>query len=109
MKHGPIALIDEKVPVVAIAPGNDVLFEKEPIQYPETVARGGKILSISDEGGAKKLDDLSQWMLTIPESHPFVAPIVYSIPVQLLAYHVAVEKGTDVDQPRNLAKSVTVE
>jgi glucosamine--fructose-6-phosphate aminotransferase (isomerizing) len=75
----------------------------------ETLARGGKVLLISDEKGAKALSGQATWTITLGEIHPFVAPILYAIPIQLLAYHVAVAKGTDVDQPRNLAKSVTVE
>ncbi len=109
MKHGPIALIDDKVPVVVVAPGNDPLFEKTASNVQETVARGGKILLISDAVGTKALAKQTSWAVTLGDVHPFVAPILYSIPVQLLAYHVAVAKGTDVDQPRNLAKSVTVE
>lgn len=109
MKHGPIALIDDKVPVVVVAPANDVLFEKTASNVQETVARGGKIMLFSDAAGCEKLKKQSQWAVTLDVVDPFVAPILYSIPVQLLAYHVAVAKGTDVDQPRNLAKSVTVE
>jgi glucosamine--fructose-6-phosphate aminotransferase (isomerizing) len=109
MKHGPIALIDDKVPVVVVAPGNDVLFEKTASNVQETVARGGKIILFSDALGCEKLEKQSSWSVTLGEVHSFVAPILYSLPVQLLAYHVAVAKGTDVDQPRNLAKSVTVE
>lgn len=109
MKHGPIALIDENVPVVAIAPSNDYLFEKTASNIQETTARGGKILLFSDENGADKIKDQISWSVKLGEVHPFVAPILYTIPVQLLSYHVAVTKGTDVDQPRNLAKSVTVE
>ena len=109
MKHGPIALIDDKVPVVCIAPSNDPLFEKNASNIQETVARGGKVFLISDEAGAEALKAISTWSVGMGEVHPFVAPILYAIPVQLLAYHVAVLKGTDVDQPRNLAKSVTVE
>lgn len=109
MKHGPIALIDESVPIVAIAPGNDVLFEKSASNLQEAVARGGKVFLISDKAGAKKLAKISTWQVQLGDVHPFVAPILYAIPVQLLSYHVAVIKGTDVDQPRNLAKSVTVE
>lgn len=108
MKHGPIALIDETVPVVVIAP-TDHLFEKTASNVQETVARGGKVLFIGDETGAKKLKNICAWTVTLGEVHPFITPILYAIPVQLLAYHVAVAKGTDVDQPRNLAKSVTVE
>jgi len=109
MKHGPIALIDDNVPVVVIAPGNDPLFEKNASNIQETVARGGKVFLISDEQGAESLKDVSTWSVATGAVHPFVAPILYAIPVQLLSYHVAVIKGTDVDQPRNLAKSVTVE
>ncbi len=109
MKHGPIALIDETVPVVVVAPGNDPLFEKTASNVSETVARGGKVFLVSDALGAKQLKDQATWCSTLGDVHPFVAPILYAIPVQLLAYHVAVIKGTDVDQPRNLAKSVTVE
>ena len=109
MKHGPIALIDKSVPVVVLAPGNDPLFDKTASNVQETVARGGKVLLFSDAAGAKKLKDQTNWIVTLDEVHPFVAPILYALPVQLLAYHVAVAKGTDVDQPRNLAKSVTVE
>ncbi len=109
MKHGPIALIDDSVPVVCIAPANDPLFEKNASNIQETVARGGKVFLISDEAGADALKDVSTWSIATGEVHPFVAPILYAIPVQLLSYHVAAVKGTDVDQPRNLAKSVTVE
>jgi glucosamine--fructose-6-phosphate aminotransferase (isomerizing) len=109
MKHGPIALIDEAVPVVVVAPGSDPLFEKAASNVSETVARGGKVFLISDEKGASQLKDQATWSIKMGDVHSFVAPILYAIPVQLLAYHVAVIKGTDVDQPRNLAKSVTVE
>ncbi|PZO82274.1 MAG: glutamine--fructose-6-phosphate aminotransferase, partial [Micavibrio aeruginosavorus] len=109
MKHGPIALIDDKVPVVVVAPANDVLFEKTASNVQETVARGGRIMLFSDAAGVAKMKQQSTWAVTLGEVHPFVAPILYAFPVQLLAYHVAVAKGTDVDQPRNLAKSVTVE
>jgi len=109
MKHGPIALIDESVPVVVVAPSHDSLFEKTASNIQETVARGGKVFLISDAGGAKALKNISTWSVEMGDVHPFVAPILYAIPVQLLSYHVAVIKGTDVDQPRNLAKSVTVE
>jgi glucosamine--fructose-6-phosphate aminotransferase (isomerizing) len=109
MKHGPIALIDDQVPVVVLSPSNDVLFEKTASNVQETVARGGKVFLVSDKGGVESLKSNSIWSVTMAEVHPFVAPILYAIPVQLLAYHVAVAKGTDVDQPRNLAKSVTVE
>ncbi len=109
MKHGPIALIDDKVPVVVVAPENDPLFEKNASNIAETVARGGKVFLISDVKGAHDLREHATWSVSMGPVHPFVAPILYSIPVQLLSYHVAVLKGTDVDQPRNLAKSVTVE
>ena len=108
MKHGPIALIDEDVPVIVIAP-YDSLFEKTASNAQEIVARGGKVLLISGKKGVEKLKDIATWTIEIPEVDPFVAPILYTLPVQLLAYHTAVIKGTDVDQPRNLAKSVTVE
>ncbi len=108
MKHGPIALIDEAVPVIVLAPSGP-LFEKTVSNMQEVRARGGKIVLISDREG---LDDAGEGCLAtieMPKVHPLIAPMVYAIPVQLLAYHVACAKGTDVDQPRNLAKSVTVE
>lgn len=108
MKHGPIALIDENMPVVVLAP-HDKMFEKAASNIQETAARGGKVLLISDTEGTKKLDKISKWTITLPSVHSLVAPILYALPVQLLAYHTGVAKGTDVDQPRNLAKSVTVE
>ncbi|MGH6618663.1 MAG: glutamine--fructose-6-phosphate transaminase (isomerizing), partial [Alphaproteobacteria bacterium] len=111
MKHGPIALIDEAVPVIVIAPGNDPLFEKTASNVQEVIARGGRVIFISDADGIGRLERQAKPAATIemPRVDPFVTPILYSIPVQLLAYHTAVLKGTDVDQPRNLAKSVTVE
>lgn len=108
MKHGPIALIDETVPVIVIAPF-DSLFEKTASNAQEIVARGGKVLLISDKQGVAKLKDIATWTIEIPEVDSFVSAILYTLPIQLLAYHTAVIKGTDVDQPRNLAKSVTVE
>ena len=108
MKHGPIALIDEQVPIIVLAPPDD-LFEKTASTVQESMARGGKVIMISDEAGLKTIDDRLYFGIPIPKCDPFVAPILYAIPAQLLAYHVAVLKGTDVDQPRNLAKSVTVE
>lgn len=108
MKHGPIALIDESVPVIVIAP-RDQWFEKTASNMKEVHARGGKILLISDKQGCEQLKDDCTWMIEMPDCHSFVSPILYALPIQLLAYHVAVLKGTDVDQPRNLAKSVTVE
>ncbi|NKB57495.1 MAG: glutamine--fructose-6-phosphate transaminase (isomerizing) [Alphaproteobacteria bacterium] len=111
MKHGPIALIDENVPVIVIAPGNDPLFEKTAGNVQEVIARGGNVIFLSDKKGVERMESQAKptASLVLPEVDPFVAPILYSIPVQLLAYHTAVLKGTDVDQPRNLAKSVTVE
>lgn len=109
LKHGPIALIDEDVPVIVIAP-SDHLFEKTVSNVQEVVARGGKVIFICDaEGKAGVQDQIITEAVILPNVIPFVAPILYTIPVQLIAYHVAVCKGTDVDQPRNLAKSVTVE
>jgi glucosamine--fructose-6-phosphate aminotransferase (isomerizing) len=108
MKHGPIALIDRTVPVVAIAPSGP-LFEKTASNLQEAAARGGQIIVFSDAEGAARLKGIAVDAVVLPRVDPFVAPILYAIPVQLLAYHVAVLKGTDVDQPRNLAKSVTVE
>jgi glucosamine--fructose-6-phosphate aminotransferase (isomerizing) len=108
MKHGPIALIDSSVPVIAIAPSGP-LFEKTASNLHEAHARGGRVIVLSDEEGAAKLRGIAADTVVLPKVDPFVAPILYAIPVQLLAYHVAVLKGTDVDQPRNLAKSVTVE
>ena len=108
MKHGPIALIDKSVPVIAIAPSGP-LFEKTASNLQEAAARGGQIIALTDAAGADKLRGFAADVVVLPTVDPFVAPILYAIPVQLLAYHVAVLKGTDVDQPRNLAKSVTVE
>ena len=108
LKHGPIALIDEGVPVIVIAP-SDALFEKTASNMQEVIARGAHVVFLSDAAGIEKLGDLAAATIELPTVDPFVAPILYAIPVQLLAYHVAVIKGTDVDQPRNLAKSVTVE
>ena len=108
MKHGPIALIDKSVPVIAICPSGP-LFEKTASNLQEAAARGGQIVVFSDAEGAAKLAPIAAETILLPEIDPFAAPILYAIPVQMLAYHVAVLKGTDVDQPRNLAKSVTVE
>ena len=108
MKHGPIALIDKDVPVIAIVPSGP-LFEKSASNLQEAAARGGQIMVFSDAAGAAKLRGIAAETIVLPAVDPFVAPLLYAIPVQLLAYHVAVLKGTDVDQPRNLAKSVTVE
>ena len=108
MKHGPIALIDDGVPVSVIAPTDD-LFEKTASNIAEVMARGGRVIFFSDTRGEKRLAGKTAVTIALPEVDPFVTPILYAIPVQLLAYHTAVIKGTDVDQPRNLAKSVTVE
>ena len=108
MKHGPIALIDESVPVIVIAPSGP-LFEKTVSNMQEVQARGGKVVLISDAEGIAAAGEGTVATIEMPRVHPLIAPIVYAVPIQLLAYHVAVMKGTDVDQPRNLAKSVTVE
>jgi glucosamine--fructose-6-phosphate aminotransferase (isomerizing) len=108
MKHGPIALIDENMPIIVIAPYDD-LFEKTASNMQEVIARGGRVIFLSDAEGIERLGSVAAATVELPPIDPFVAPILYTIPVQLLAYHVAVIKGTDVDQPRNLAKSVTVE
>ena len=108
MKHGPIALIDENVPVIVLAPHDD-LFEKTLGNVEEVMARGGRVVMISDAAGVARLGERLAFGIAVPSCDPLVAPLLYAIPIQLLAYHVAVIKGTDVDQPRNLAKSVTVE
>ncbi|MCB2083805.1 MAG: glutamine--fructose-6-phosphate transaminase (isomerizing) [Sphingomonadaceae bacterium] len=108
MKHGPIALIDELVPVIVLAPSGP-LFEKTVSNMQEVRARGGKVVLISDEEGLAEAGEDCIATIQMPKVHPLIAPLVYAVPVQLLAYHVACAKGTDVDQPRNLAKSVTVE
>jgi glutamine---fructose-6-phosphate transaminase (isomerizing) len=108
MKHGPIALIDELVPVVVVAP-TDALFDKIASNFEQVKARGGKLVLMTDEAGAKRLSRLAVATVVLPTVDPVIAPVLYTVPVQMLAYHTAVAKGTDVDQPRNLAKSVTVE
>ncbi len=108
LKHGPIALVDKVVPVIVMAP-RDALFDKTISNMQEVMARGGKVLLITDRKGADEAGQGVWETLIMPEVDPFLAPILYAIPAQLLAYHTAVAKGTDVDQPRNLAKSVTVE
>jgi glucosamine--fructose-6-phosphate aminotransferase (isomerizing) len=108
MKHGPIALIDENVPIIVIAP-HDALFEKTVSNMQEVMARGGKVLLISDKEGIARAGEAVWATIQVPDADSFLAPILYALPVQLLAYHAAIAKGTDVDQPRNLAKSVTVE
>ena len=108
LKHGPIALIDEAVPVIVVAPPGP-LFDKTASNLQEVVARGGRVILLSDRRGCAQLAEYVATAVALPDVDPLVAPILYAIPVQLLAYHTAVLKGTDVDQPRNLAKSVTVE
>src|SRR5271155_5805400 len=108
LKHGPIALIDEAMPVVVIAP-HDRVFDKTVSNMQEVAARGGRLILVTDAKGAREATVQSLVTLTLPEMPPTVTPLVYAIPVQLIAYHTAVIMGTDVDQPRNLAKSVTVE
>ena len=108
LKHGPIALVDQHVPVIVMAP-RDTLFEKTVSNMQEVMARGGQVLLITDQKGANEAG-IGVWdTIIMPEIDDFLAPILYAVPAQLLAYHTAIAKGTDVDQPRNLAKSVTVE
>ncbi|HWK09108.1 MAG TPA: glutamine--fructose-6-phosphate transaminase (isomerizing) [Vicinamibacterales bacterium] len=111
MKHGPIALIDEKMPVVTIAP-HDHVFEKMIGNIQEAKARGGSVIALTNEGNDgihALLDPAQDFLVTVPRSHPLLTPVLMAIPLQLLAYHIAIRRGCDVDQPRNLAKSVTVE
>ncbi|MGX9349921.1 glutamine--fructose-6-phosphate transaminase (isomerizing) [Shimia sp. W99] len=108
LKHGPIALVDKHVPVVVLAPRDD-LFDKTVSNMQEVMARNGKVLLITDSDGASEGGEGTWDIVRLPAVHPVLSPILYAIPAQLLAYHTAVAKGTDVDQPRNLAKSVTVE
>ncbi|MBN7776724.1 glutamine--fructose-6-phosphate transaminase (isomerizing) [Nitratireductor aquimarinus] len=108
LKHGPIALIDEQMPVIVIAP-HDRIFEKTVSNMQEVAARGGRIVLITDEKGAQNATLETLETIVLPDVPEFVAPIIYALPIQMLAYHTAVIMGTDVDQPRNLAKSVTVE
>ncbi|MDE2489135.1 MAG: glutamine--fructose-6-phosphate transaminase (isomerizing) [Alphaproteobacteria bacterium] len=107
LKHGPIALIDEETPIIVIAP-TDALFDKTISNMSEVAARGGKVILITDEAGARNAPDGAR-VIVGPTCDPLLAPLVYAPPIQLMAYYVAVQKGADVDQPRNLAKSVTVE
>jgi glucosamine--fructose-6-phosphate aminotransferase (isomerizing) len=107
MKHGPIALIDADMPVVVIAPQDDV-YEKVVSNIQEVRARGGRIIAIASTGD-KEVAALAEKVIYIPEAAPMLVPILSVIPLQLLSYHMAVARGADVDQPRNLAKSVTVE
>jgi glucosamine--fructose-6-phosphate aminotransferase (isomerizing) len=107
LKHGPLALVDEDMPVIAIAPNNDLL-EKLKSNLHEVKARGGKLYVLTDsDAGVEASPDVQ--VVTIAPVDEYVAPIIYTVPLQLLAYHIAVMKGADIDQPRNLAKSVTVE
>ncbi len=108
LKHGPIALIDKSVPVIVLAP-RDALFDKTVSNMQEVMARNGKVLLLSDAEGIREAGHGCWRTLTLPQVDPIFAPLLYSVPAQLLAYHTAIAKGTDVDQPRNLAKSVTVE
>jgi glucosamine--fructose-6-phosphate aminotransferase (isomerizing) len=108
MKHGPIALIDELVPVVVVAP-SDAIFDKMASNFEQVKARGGKLVLMTDSAGTTRLGSQALATITLPTVDPVVTPILYTVPAQLLAYYTAVAKGTDVDQPRNLAKSVTVE
>ncbi len=107
LKHGPIALVDEATPIIVIAP-TDELFDKTASNMSEVIARGGKIVLITDEEGARHAPEGAR-VIIAPACDPVIAPLVFAVPIQLLAYHVALQKGADVDQPRNLAKSVTVE
>ncbi len=108
LKHGPIALIDDTIPVIVIAP-HDRVFEKTVSNMQEVAARGGRIILITDRKGAENATVKTMDTIVMPDVPEFIAPIVYAVPIQMLAYHTAVLMGTDVDQPRNLAKSVTVE
>jgi glucosamine--fructose-6-phosphate aminotransferase (isomerizing) len=108
LKHGPLALVDENMPVIAVAP-NDHLLEKLKSNLEEVRARGGELYVLADAEVAKHMPQRDDHLLALPACGELIAPIVFTIPLQLLAYHVAVLRGTDVDQPRNLAKSVTVE
>ena len=107
LKHGPIALVDELTPVIVIAP-SDSAFEKTASNMSEVIARGGRVIMITDAAGAAHAPEGAR-VITAPACDGLIAPLVFAAPIQLLAYHVAVQKGADVDQPRNLAKSVTVE
>ena len=107
LKHGPLALVDDDMPVVTVAP-NDELLEKLKSNMQEVRARGGQLYVFADRSAVIE-PEIGIKVIKLPESHPITSPIVHTVPLQLLAYHVAVLKGTDIDQPRNLAKSVTVE
>jgi glutamine---fructose-6-phosphate transaminase (isomerizing) len=107
MKHGPIALIDDDMPTVVIAP-KDGVYDKVRSNIDEVKARGGRVIAVISEGD-KEIFDAADHVIQIPRTHDALTPILASVPLQLLAYHIAVMRGCDVDQPRNLAKSVTVE
>ena len=107
MKHGPIALIDENMPVVAIAV-QDRVYDKMISQIEQVKARSGIVIAVSNEGD-ETIREKADYVLTVPRTHPLITPILTVLPLQLLAYQLAVRRGCDVDQPRNLAKSVTVE
>jgi glucosamine--fructose-6-phosphate aminotransferase (isomerizing) len=108
LKHGPIALVENTVPVIVLAP-RDALFDKTVSNMQEVMARDGKVWLVSDADGVEFAGDGAWATLTLPTVDPILAPMLYAVPAQLIAYHTALHKGTDVDQPRNLAKSVTVE
>lgn len=108
LKHGPIALVDETMPVIVIAP-HDRIFEKTVSNMQEVAARGGRIILITDRKGATQASLKTMETIILPDMPEIIAPIINALPIQMLAYHTAVHMGTDVDQPRNLAKSVTVE
>ncbi|WP_295314455.1 SIS domain-containing protein, partial [Roseobacter sp.] len=108
LKHGPIALVDQNVPIVVMAP-RDRLFDKTVSNMQEVMARKGKVILISDARGIEEAGDGTFGTILMPTVQEVVSPIIYAVPAQLLAYYTAIAKGTDVDQPRNLAKSVTVE
>jgi glucosamine--fructose-6-phosphate aminotransferase (isomerizing) len=112
MKHGPIALIDEDLPIVALA-AKDAVFEKVVSNVQEAKARGARVIAFTSASLVPAfeavLDKSRDVVLSVPDAHPLLSPVLLTIPLQLLAYHVAVRRGADVDQPRNLAKSVTVE
>ena len=108
LKHGPLALIEKNIPVIVLAP-SDENYSKLLSNIQEIKARGGKIIMITDQEGSKKAKKYCDQLITISKTNFFTSPIIYSLPIQLIAYYLAVFLGTDVDQPRNLAKSVTVE
>jgi glucosamine--fructose-6-phosphate aminotransferase (isomerizing) len=108
LKHGPIALVDDKTPIVILAPF-DSYFEKSASNMNEVMTRGGQVIFVTDPEGRRHAPEGARVVVTAPQCDPLIAPLVYAPPIQLLAYYVAVQKGADVDQPRNLAKSVTVE